>query len=189
MADDLHQAIQAATTALCDQDPAIGLSDPWAQVARIAVETAAPPLLQAIRDRLAKAENEIAADEEVIGILGLDLQELRDRYAALEVHAAELRDLLEQLEWAGSGAPEATAAWDCCPVCGLLRQEPAGGFHLDDCKLAHALQAAGPARGHAILDEVERLREENRQLQIAYDRASAPPDTALDQAAPREVGR
>jgi hypothetical protein len=159
--DDLHQAIQAAITALCAQHPAIGLSDPWAQVARIAIEAAMPILLQAIRDR----------------------------YAALEVHAAELRDLLEQLEWAGSGAPEATAAWDCCPVCGLLRQEPAGGFHLDDCKLAHALQAAGPARGHAILDEVERLREENRQLQIAYDRASAPPDTALDQAAPREVGR
>jgi hypothetical protein len=65
---DLHQAIQAATTALCDQHPAIGLADPWAQVARIAVETAAPVLLQATRDR----------------------------HADLEVYAAELRDLLEQ---------------------------------------------------------------------------------------------
>ncbi len=45
--DDLHQAIHAATAALRDQHPAIGLSNPWAKVARIAVEAAWPYALEA----------------------------------------------------------------------------------------------------------------------------------------------
>jgi hypothetical protein len=108
---DLHQAIQAATTALCDQHPAIGLSDPWAQVARIAVEAAASVLLQAIRDRLAD----------------------------LEVQVAELRDLLEQAN----------------PRIGTLL---AGDDHYAlKARIETVLQVDGPARGHAILAEVQRL--------------------------------
>jgi hypothetical protein len=117
--DDLHQAIQAAITALCDQHPAIGLSDPWAQVARIAVETAAPVLLQATRDRL----------------------------AALEVHAAELHDVLEQL-------------WDLFGS--QFSSDPARAFRTDGAEIGNrvraALQVDGPARGHTILEEVQRLR-------------------------------
>src|SRR6266545_8039817 len=65
---DLQQAIHAATVALRNHDPVIGLSDPWAQPARIAVEAAYPLLLHATRDR----------------------------HDALEVYAAELRGLLER---------------------------------------------------------------------------------------------
>ncbi len=44
---DLHQAIHAATVALRNHHPAISLSDPWAQPARIAVEAAWPHALEA----------------------------------------------------------------------------------------------------------------------------------------------
>ena len=39
---DLRQAIRAATDALRQADPAIGLAEPWAKVARIAIEAAFP---------------------------------------------------------------------------------------------------------------------------------------------------
>jgi len=161
--DDLHQAIQAATTALCDQHPAIGLSDPWAQVARIAVEAAMPVLLQATRDRLAD----------------------------LEVHATELRCLIED----AVGYVEAEAGWGDTTA----------------ARMRAALQVDGPARGHAILHEVERLRvlrralhakvidyhealrnrvhggiAADRLLQAVIDLADAFGDPALDQAAQRE---
>ncbi|HEV8653308.1 MAG TPA: hypothetical protein VG276_28915 [Actinomycetes bacterium] len=69
-----------------------------------------------------------------------------------------LRGLLAKLEWAGNGAPQTGAPavdWASCPVCGLIRQEPAGGFHLDDCWLAAEVrgwsrrdgEAAGEAGG------------------------------------------
>jgi hypothetical protein len=130
---DLHQAIQAATTALCDQHPAIGLSDPWAQVARIAVEAAASVLLQAIRDRLAD----------------------------LKVYAAELRDLIQSMEWYGTRCNVDIAGCEdeeVCPVCDASQDEG----HRADCRLAHMLQVDGPARGHAILDELRQLRRLRR---------------------------
>jgi hypothetical protein len=134
--DDLHQAIQAATTALCDQHPAIGLSDPWAQVARIAVEAAMPVLLHATRDR----------------------------------HA----DLHQAIQAA------------------------------TDARLRAALQVDGPARGHAILAEVQRLRKVEQAAREFLDAAEAVPQAvswdefqaaanrlgdALDQAAQREDDR
>ncbi len=151
-ASDLQRAIHVATVALRDHDPAIGLSDPWAQPARIAVEAAYPLLLHATRDR----------------------------HDALEVYAAELRGLLER---SISGPAD---CWQC---------DMPGGYHLVDCPVAAALQTSGPARGHAILQENQRLREFERAVRAGanynydtlgmtqVDKALA----VLDQAAQREV--
>ena len=125
---DLQQAIHAGTVALRDQHPAIGLSDPWAKVAHIAVEAAAPVLLQATRDR----------------------------HADLEMQVAELRDLLEQSistpDYDSDGQCnycrmdiQRISRHSHCWQCGLT-----GGQHLDDCRIDAALQTSGHARGHTI---------------------------------------
>lgn len=62
------------------------------------------------------------------------LQATRDRLADLEVYAAELHDLLNELFYRGGS--------------GVL-----------DRKIRTALQTEPPARGRAILDQVERLRK------------------------------
>ena len=163
---DLHQAIHAATVALRNHHPAIGLSDPWAQPARIAVEAAAPVLLHVTRDR----------------------------HAALEVHVAELRGALEQIRQLYL---DLTAK-------GQLNFYVTKSY---DVAMA-ALQTDGPARGHAILHEVQRLRTFKGDIRAALRpgrwRGFDGPDgvskdqvvadvvgalTALDQAAQREVDR
>jgi hypothetical protein len=196
--DDLHQAIQVATTALCDQHPAIGLSDPWAQVARIAVGAAWPHAEGVIanarnkvdRQREANAAMQRQADDARATARGamrkqLDLQQelqaTRDRHADLEVYAAELRDLLE----------------DACVFVGRWEGHP------DAAELANrigtTLQVDGPARGHTILTEVQRLRDRVRRepCEDCYERCCGSGDQcqchmwpwdALDQAAQREVG-
>ncbi len=139
---DLHQAIHAATVALRDDHPAIGLSDPWTQPARIAIEAAYPLLLHATRDR----------------------------HADLEMQVAELRDLLEQSistpDYDSDGQCnycrmdiQRISRHAHCWQCGLT-----GGQHLDDCRISAALQTSGPARDHIILQEVQRLREANDGL-------------------------
>jgi len=163
---DLAQAIHAATVALRNHHPAIGLSDPWAQPARIAVEAAAPVLLHVTRDR----------------------------HAALEVHVAELRGALEQIRQLYL---DLTAK-------GQLNFYVTKSY---DVAMA-ALQTDGPARGHAILHEVQRLRTFKGDIRAALRpgrwRGFDGPDgvskdeviadvvgalTALDQAAQREVDR
>src|SRR6266498_4316021 len=125
---DLHQAIHAATVALRDDHPAIGLSDPWTQPARIAIEAAYPLLLHATRDR----------------------------HADLEMQVAELRDLLEQSistpDYDSDGQCnycrmdiQRISRHSHCWQCGLT-----GGQHLDDCRIDAALQTSGHARGHTI---------------------------------------
>jgi hypothetical protein len=295
---DLHQAIQAATTALCDQHPAIGLSDPWAQVARIAVEAAwphaegvianardkvdrkreanaamqrqadddlhqaiqaiqaatgalrelstwpreqcefaartatvaaAPVLLQATRDRLALPQcpecrepmkpdeprvaawsstywvhQECGDDSDRAGVN--PLQQLRDRLADLEVYAAELRDLLEQSIGHTTISMDGLCSYDGgdpshahCWWCGQLQVGVANSEHLADCHVAAVLQVDGPARGHAILDEVQRLHalldEQDRCHNCGVTRKGATHrsvsigvcEITLDQAAEREV--
>ncbi len=148
---DLHQAIHAATEAAADalmDDPA-----PWTAphqmvdaargAARMVVEAAAPVLLHATR-----AENELLLERiEAHSIEGIrlenELQATRDRHADLEVQVAELRDLLEQ---SISGQAD---CWRC---------DMPGGYHLVGCTVAAALQTSGPARGHAILQEVQRFQ-------------------------------
>jgi hypothetical protein len=53
--------------------------------------------ITALRDRLAAAENEIAANEEVIGILGDDLQQLRNQHDDLQRRHTELGGTIR--EW------------------------------------------------------------------------------------------
>jgi hypothetical protein len=116
--DDLHQAIQAATTALCDQHPAIGLADPWAQVARIAIEAAMPVLLQATRDWLVDldldldlAEWKRAANEAAKVPVGSDCRVVRatpEDVLALVAEVERLRALLDDQ--------------DRCQNCGVTRK-------------------------------------------------------------------
>ncbi len=118
------------------------------------------------------------------------LQATRDRHADLEVQVVELRDLLEQ---SISGQAD---CWRC---------DMPGGYHLVDCAVAAALQTDGPARGHAILQEVQRLRQFEKAIRTALQpwywtgidadgksyrdvvEEVATAHTALDQAAPGEV--
>jgi hypothetical protein len=133
---DLHQAIQAATTALCDQHPAIGLSDPWAQVARIAVETAAPVLLQAARSDIDGWRTLAQKSERRIGELLEQLQATRDRHAALEVQVAKVQQFLDE-------SPIGPTRSQACLTLFNIQQV--------------IEQVDGPARGYAILHEVQRL--------------------------------
>ncbi len=145
-ADDLPQAIHAAYRAIHDHalhQVIDGMATCYChRAAALAVNAAAPVLLHATRDR----------------------------HAALEVQAAELRDLLEQ----SISAPDYDSDGKCnycrmdvarlsrhghCWQCGLI-----GGVHLADCRIGAALQTDGPDRGHTILQEVQRLREANDGL-------------------------
>jgi hypothetical protein len=195
VADDLHQAIQAAADAL---KPEGWVEGPVyrREVARIAVEVAAPVLLQATRDRLADLEGDKATIGDELDKAHAKITDHRqrieslcDRNTDLEVQVAELHDLLEQ---AGEyvlrvPAENANVLWD---------------------QIQAALQVDGPTRGHAILHEVERLRtfveEVTQALQPGRWRGFDGPggvskdevigDVAaavqhLDQAAQREDGR
>lgn len=138
---DLAHAIQAAKDALWEQKGLIWSPAAIQRQAQLCVEAAAPVLLQATRDRLAEAER---------GVLWAE-----DRNAGLEVYAADLHQLLKSFEWSGRLSD--------CPYCGHLNQSG----HTADCRLAAALQTDPPARGRAILEEVERLREDVAQLDHA----------------------
>lgn len=70
------------------------------------------------------------------------LQATQDQLAAMRVWAAELHDLLQQV-WELHGGPEGTAVWVTQPF---------------GQKIGAALQTDPPARGRAILEEVERYR-------------------------------
>jgi hypothetical protein len=112
--DDLHQAIQAATTALCDQHPAIGLADPWARVARIAVETAAPVLLHATRDWLVDldlAEWKRAANEAAKVPVGSD-------YRVVRATPEDVLDLVAEVERLRTLLDDQ----DRCHNCGVTRK-------------------------------------------------------------------
>jgi len=82
--------------ALRDDHPAIGLSDPWTQPARIAIEAAYPLLLHAARDRVHSLEVQVAKvrqllDESPIGPTRnqacLTLFNIRQVIAALDQEA------------------------------------------------------------------------------------------------------
>ncbi len=124
--DDLPQAIQAAYRAIHDHalhQVIDGVATCYCQrAAELAVNAAAPILLQATRDR----------------------------HAALEVQAAKLRDLLEQMATEHLFDQEASIDWDW--------------LHEMKRKVLAVLQISGPDRGHTILQEVQRLREANDGL-------------------------
>jgi hypothetical protein len=156
--DDLHQAIQAAA-----EPTPVDLGGVAADLRSIAAKGAwgIPELA---------AERIVAVTPDLVA----ELQASRDRHADLEVQVAELRDLLARRQW----------GWQGCHVCG----EYFVNGHLPDCRIAAALQADGPARGHAILAEVERLREAIREAlpHVPY-RVEQDLRDALDQAAQREA--
>jgi hypothetical protein len=194
--DDLHQAIQAAYRAIHDHalhQVIDGVATCYCQGAgELAVEAAAPILLQATRSDIDGWRTLAQKSERRIGELLEQLQATRDRHADLEVHAADLRDLLER----------ATERLE-------YSAHETGDYHTwhvaERCRAV--LQVDGPARGHAILEEVERLREFERAVRTAlqpwywtgidadgksYQDVVAEVTTAhaaLDQAAQREVGR
>jgi hypothetical protein len=149
--DDLHQAIQAAAKALDDaySDADCGWFGPYLpSVAKIAVE-AAWPRIRAIQAEVAVLRHSTDQMRDLTREQDQTLQAIRDRHADLEVYTAELRDLLEQ-------------------TTGLLYHQrfiipknldnPDQEFNELRARWDAALQVDGPARGHAILAEVQRLR-------------------------------
>ncbi len=83
------------------------------------------------------------------------LHATRDRHADLEVHVAELKDTLAEL-------------FDLLHVMTLSSKERASVNVRDsqviEARVRAVLQTDGPARGHAILQEVQRLRKANDGL-------------------------
>lgn len=161
-APDLGEAIKAGVFALMHK-PFNLHPDGGRPMARAVLEAAAPVLLQATRDRLAD----------------------------LEMYAAELHDLLTRTTRIRAAGQEGRCTF-ChqfpdhahCWWCGI--HEPS---HLSDCPVAHALQADPPARGRAILEEVERLRAFVRDIRGAMTpEAVAAAYAALDLGAAQEEG-
>jgi hypothetical protein len=110
-----------------------------------------------------------------------------DRHADLQVHCVELADLIRSIEWYGTRCNADITGCedeDVCPVCDCSVVEG----HKPNCRLAAVLQVDGTTQGHAILQEVERLREAIREAlpHVPY-RVEQDLRDALDQAAQPEV--
>lgn len=197
---DLAHAIQAVRKAL----PLLAAEGTWDETARVAVEAAAPVLLQVTRDRLAELEHAIDWQTSCTACARMldasihdheRAEQAEDRLADLEVYAAELHDFIRSVEWYGTRCNVDITGCedeDVCPVCDASEDEG----HRPDCRLAHALQVDPPARGRAILDQVVRLRERARQepCEGCYERCCGASDvcgchtfwTALDLGAAQE---
>jgi DNA repair exonuclease SbcCD ATPase subunit len=121
---------------------------------------------------------------------------IEDRHADLQVHCAQLADLIRSIEWYGTRCNVDITGCedeDVCPVCDCSVVEG----HKPNCRLATMLQGDGTTQGHAILQEVQRLREFERAcraaVEIEYDvkalLAVHAALAALDRAAPPDDGR
>lgn len=159
---DLAHAIQAAAMLrqmAMNPGPDDLRTVPGTDPAAVALRAGADALeqLQATRDRLADLQginatigNDLDQANAKLADYRSRIESLCDQLADLQVYAAELHDLLQQV-WELHGGPEGAALWVAQPF---------------GQKIGAALQVDPPARGRAILEEVERSREAIQEFLI-----------------------